>query len=262
MPRRVGLLGLGQIGAQVADAIKTGDAGETELLGALVRDLTKHTSSPCPVYADVSEFLALDTDIVVEVAGQPALYEHAEQIVSSGKYLMVLSVGAFADAQFFNKMCDLARQHGCQVFVPSGAIAGLDAIASGAIGGLETVEHIVRKPPRAFTRAQLAGPPPTSEPRLLFDGPARTGARLFPENVNVAAAVSLAGVGLDRTTLRVYADPTVSHNTHEVTAVGYFGRLTLLMENIPTNNPKTGRIVALSVVRTLRNLTAPVVVGA
>jgi aspartate dehydrogenase len=96
---------------------------------------------------------------------------------------------------------------------------------------------------------------------LLYEGPARAGVALFPQNVNVAAALALAGVGLDATAMRVYADPTVTHNTHEVRARGAFGQVSLTLQNVPSENPKTGRIVAMSVLKALRNRVAPLVVG-
>jgi aspartate dehydrogenase len=149
------------------------------------------------------------------------------------------------------------------VYVVSGAIAGLDAISSAAVGELSEVTHSIRKPPRAFLLPEEAAEVERSgQPRELFVGTAREAAPRFPENVNVAAAVSLAGIGLDRTLVRVVADPTVSRNTHDVVAKGYFGEVRILIQGIPSDvNPKTGRLTALSVVKAIRQLTDPVIVG-
>lgn len=262
----VGLIGFGTIGQGIAEQIRQGHAGATRLCSVLVRDASRVPQDVAAAHGftvttDLAAFLAGDIDVVVEAAGHQAVQQYAEPVLTAGKDFMVISVGAFADDGFFQQVQQTASQVGRRVLVPSGAIGALDAISAGALGAIDEVCHTVRKPPRAFTADQLQGPPPTTEPRLLFEGAAREGVQRFPENVNVAAAVSLAGIGLERTRLRVFADPTVVRNTHEVEVRGYFGQLRLVMENIPSENPKTGRIVALSVAKALRNLSAPVVVG-
>ncbi|MBI4492916.1 MAG: aspartate dehydrogenase [Chloroflexi bacterium] len=262
---KIGLLGFGTIGRRVAELVREGKAGETELVAVLVRDPARVAPETAARYGvkvmvDAADFLDTEMDLVVEAAGQQALHQYAEWVLRANKHLMAISVGAFADAEFLARVRHLAHDRGRQVLVPSGAIAGLDAISAAALSELEEVTHTTRKPPRAFTAEQLKGIQPT-EPTLLYDGPAREGVRLFPENVNVAAAVSLAGIGLERTRLRVIADPTVVRNTHEVEVRGFFGQLRLVIENIPTENPRTGRIVALSIAKALRNLSAPVVIG-
>ena len=174
----------------------------------------------------------------------------------------MISVAAFADAAFQQRVERAAHDYGRRLYLATGAIAGLDAIAAAAVGGLDSVTHSVRKPPRGLLPASEAAEVERSGAALeLYSGPAREAAIRFPENVNVAAAVSLAGLGLDRTTVRVVADPAVSRNTHEVEARGAFGELRVLLQNVPSENPKTGRLTAMSMIKVLRNLTAPVVVG-
>jgi aspartate dehydrogenase len=260
---KVGLLGFGAIGSAVAEAIGQGKAGATELVAVLVRDPSK-VKQAAPAYrpftASLPEFLNSEIDIVVEAAGHQALRQYAEPVLKAGKHLMPVSVGAFADYQFFKHVRELATNHGCRVLIPSGAVAGLDAISAACLAEIEEVSHTTRKNPRAFTLAQLGGIEPR-EPTVLYDGPAQAGVKLFPDNVNVAAAVALAGVGMERTRLCVIADPTVVRNTHDVQVRGYFGTLRVVIENIPTGNPKTGRIVSLSIVKTLQKLSEPVVIG-
>lgn len=260
---RIGLIGYGQIGRSVADAVRAGDAGDTELVAILVRDPARVAGTPDEHLAttDPGRLYACQADLVVEVGGHEALREHVAGVLEGGKDVMTLSVGALADPEFFAQLEGLTARTGRRVLVPSGAIAGLDMISAAALAPLDSVTHTTRKPPKAFTAEQLGTTDPVTEPRLLFDGPARDGVGRFPENVNVAAAVSLAGIGLDRTRLRVYADPTVTRNTHEVEVSGHFGRLTLKVENEPSANPKTGRVVPLSVAKALRSLTAPIVIG-
>lgn len=260
---KVALIGYGQIGRSVAEAIRAGQAGDSQLVAVLVRDPSKHRPSPdeALIVANPARLYGCEANIVVEVGGHDALRQHVDGVLESGKDLMTLSVGAFADPAFLSRVEEMTRRTGRRVLVPSGAIGGLDIISAAALAPLDSVTHTTRKPPKAFTAEQMGTAEPPAEPLLLFDGPARDGVGRFPENVNVAAAVSLAGIGLDRTRLRVYADPTVQRNVHEVEVVGHFGRLVLRVENEPSGNPKTGRVVPLSVAKALRNLSAPIVFG-
>ncbi len=264
---RVGLIGYGSIGRTLGRAISSGEAGRCELAAVLVRRPDRVTdddqSRPrCLVTCDPGDFLATRMDLVVEVAGHGAVRAYAEDVLRKGKDLLVISVGAFADAGFHQRVERAAHDHGARLLLATGAIAGLDAISAAAVGGLDAVTHSIRKPPPGLLPpAEAAAVERSGEPRELYSGPAREAALRFPENVNVAAAVSLAGLGFDRTTVRVVADPTVIRNTHEVEARGAFGELRVLLQNIPSDNPKTGRLTAMSMVKALRNLTASVVVG-
>ena len=266
-PLRVGLIGFGAVGRRLAEAIVAGEAGRAELVAVLVRTPEKipadvRSGVGCLVTNDAADFLATRMDLVVEVAGHDALKAYAEDVLRQGKDLLLISVGAFADAAFQERVWRTAHDRGRRVYLATGAIAGLDAIASGAVGGLESVTHFGRKPPRGLLAPEEAEAVERSgQPRELYAGPAREAALRFPENVNVAAAISLAGLGLDKTTVRVVADPTVERNTHEIEARGEFGDLRIVLRNIPTENPKTGRLTAMSMIKALRNLTAPVVVG-
>ena len=259
----IGIVGLGQVGLEVARGIIAGRAGDARLVVALVRRVERvdpAVRAQVKVTDEVDAFLAVPHSLVVELGGHDALRHLGPKVLESGRDLMTIDSGALADDGLLESLRSAAVASGRRILIPSGAIAGIDAITAAALGGLDSVTHTTRKPPAAFTPDQLGGPPPT-EPRLLFDGPARDGVLMYPENVNVAASVSLAGIGLDRTRLRVYADPGVTRNQHEVVAEGYFGRLRIEIENVPTEHAKTGRIVALSVLKAIRDLTAPIVMG-
>jgi aspartate dehydrogenase len=182
-------------------------------------------------------------------------------VLRAGIDLLVVSIGAMANKDVEEAILESAKQGGSRVYVASGAIGALDAIASAAVcGGLHRVTHTTRKPARALLEPAEAAD--LTEPRELFRGSAREGALRFPESINVAAAVSLAGIGLDRTEVCVIADPSVDRNSHEVVAEGDFGNLRFEIHNIPTEaNPKTGRLVAMSIVQALRKRHAPMVVG-
>jgi aspartate dehydrogenase len=177
--------------------------------------------------------------------------------------LVTISAGALADEALLARLEAAARECGARIIVPSGAIAGLDGIESAAALGIDSVTHIVRKPPIALLPAdEAAAVVASGEPRELYRGPARESVARFPANVNVVAAVSLAGIGLDRTQAVVIADPALRHNTHEVIAEGSFGRIRVQVENVPSpQNPKTGVLTAGSILRVLRRLDATLSVG-
>jgi aspartate dehydrogenase len=184
-------------------------------------------------------------------------------MLTAGKSVMVLSAGALLPRPH---LVDLARQYGGRIIVPTGGLLGLDAVAAAAEGVIHSVRMTTRKPPRG-----LAGAPylvkngisveDLKAAKCVFAGTAREAAAGFPENVNVAAALSLAGIGPDRTTIEIWADPAVVRNCHVIEVEADSARFSFSIENVPSENPRTGRIVALSVIATLRKLHAPLRVG-
>lgn len=264
---RIALIGFGGSGRVIGAGILAGDAGAAVLTGVLVRDRARHAGDSIllgvAVVDTLEGLLATGPDVVVDTGGHAALRAYGAAILRSGRTLVTISVGALADDAFLVELEAAAAESGARILIPSGAIGGLDALGAAALAGLDQVTHTVRKPPGSVLPAdEAAAVVSTGAPRLLYEGDAREATRRFPENVNVVAAVSLAGIGLDRTQARVIADPRVTHNTHEVEASGAFGHLSILIANVPGPNPKTGRIVGPSVLRTLRRLTDRVVVGA
>jgi aspartate dehydrogenase len=259
----VGIIGYGAIGRGLCHAIAAGQAGRCEVAAVLVRDVAKYREvDGVPLTGDVDAFFATPSELIVEVAGHDALKALGERALLTGRDLLSISVGAFADRHFEARIQRARVDSGRRVLLATGAIAGIDAISAAAIGGLTSVTHSVRKPPRGLLPAdQVDAVMAEGKPIELYHGPAREAAIRFPENVNVAAAVSLAGLGLDRTMVRVVADPSVERNTHVVEAAGEFGDLTVTLRNIPSENPKTGRLTWMSMVKALRNLTDSWVVG-
>lgn len=267
MSPSVALIGYGAVGRRVASLVADGAAGPASLVAVLVRDPTRYGADAAalgvPFVADSAALVTLRPDVVLEAGGHDAFRQHVPGLLAGGIDVIAISVGALADPEVLQAVEVAASVGGSRLRIPSGAIAALDAIAAAAVGGLDSVVHTVRKPPMALlpaddAQAVLAA----GQPRVLYEGPARDATRLFPANVNVVAAVSLAGIGLDRTVARVIADPAVTHNTHEVELSGTFGRLFVRIENVPSDeNPRTGRIVLLSLIRTLRAMSERVVVG-
>lgn len=258
-PLRVGLIGLGTIGQGAVRLLQQQGAGTVQIVAALVRDPGRSRDVDTPVVATLDQLLGLKPDLVVEVAGHDGLREHGAAVLRSGFDLVAVSVGVLAHQEVYDELLAAAEEGGTQLKVASGAVGALDAIAAARQGGLERVTHTVRKPP-----STLFGPDaePLTEPKTVFSGFAREAAIRYPESVNVTAAVSLAGIGLDRTEVRIIADPAVDRNQHEIAAEGEFGRLRFEVQGIPTEqNPRTGRLVAMSIVNTLLARQAPIVVG-
>lgn len=260
----VGLIGYGTIGRTLADAIRSGQAGKARLVAVLdIFEEPPFDEDGGPLYTtDIEAFLAAESSLVVEAAAQTVLKKYAGRVLAAGKDLLPLSIGAFADEALLNEVLTLAARHERRVFLPSGAIGGLDAIAAAAIDGIDEVVLTTTKPPDGLQ--DLPFTPPVdlatlSEAACIYEGPAAEAVRLFPKNVNVAALLSLAGIGFDRTHVRVVADPTSKQNRHHIAARGPFGELSLEFKLYPSpTNPKTSYLATLSAIRTLKNLTEPI----
>jgi aspartate dehydrogenase len=263
---RVAIAGLGPIGSRVAKALDRGIDGLT-LAAVSATNIEKHRGwldklGKPPVALPI-EALADAADIVVECAPSRLVRSIVAPVVSRGKTAVVLSVGALLENE---DLIALAKQKGGQIVVPTGALVGLDAMTAAAVGTIHSVQMVTRKPLKG-----LEGAPYLIEHNIeiadiktalkIFDGTARQAAKGFPANLNVAVALSLAGIGADRTRVEIWADPTVTRNTHRIEVDSDSARFSMMIENIPSENPKTGLITALSVIACLRKLNAPLRVG-
>lgn len=260
-PARIALIGLGAIGLEVVRLIHGQTAGRLEVVGALVQDRTRPRPSwTPPAVASLADLLARDPEAVVEVGGHAALARYGPAVLRARTDLVIVSVGALARRDLLDAITEAARVGDSHACIVSGAIGGLDALAAAAVDGLERVTHTTRKPAAALLPAAEAAR--LTRAHEIFRGNAREAALRYPESVNVAAAVSLAGLGFERTEVRVLADPHIAVNHHEVLAEGAFGAFRFEIRNIPSEtNPRTSRIVAASVVKTLLARTSSLTIG-
>lgn len=263
---KVGIIGFGTLGKSITEFIQ--QIEDIDLKTILVRNKCKATEASHPNFSITTEeehFFNQDLDVVIEAAGHHALQLYGEKSLASGSNLMILSVGALADNDFYENLQKAAKKNNKQIFIPSAAIAGLDRVAAGVLGEIEEVTLITRKPTKSWfgtIAEEQVNLDTISVPYCIFDGNARNASKLFPESVNVSATLSLAGIGFEKTKVKVYVDPTIHHNTHTIKAKGFFGEVELSVQNIPfTQNPKSSPIVAMSVAKVLKNLTSPIVIG-
>jgi aspartate dehydrogenase len=204
--------------------------------------------------------LAARPDVVIEAASHDAVREHLVALLEARVSVVVLSAGALADDALCRSAEAAAARSGALFYVPSGGIGGLDALKTACLAGVDEVSIQVAKPPAAWKGIAYVEKLGIDLDRLqgaktLFEGPAREGVPHFPQNVNIAAVLSLAGVGMDRTRLRIVADPALTLNTHTIRVSGASGRMTLVLENVPApENPKTSWLACYSALAALRSL--------
>jgi aspartate dehydrogenase len=263
---KVGIAGLGAVGLNVARRLEEGIPGLV-LAAVAARDRDKArrnlpgAGERIPIMA--AEALAETCDIVIESLPPQLFRSVGLSVIDRGKIFMPLSVGQLLDNW---DLVERAKKTGARILAPTGALLGLDAVRAAAEGTIHSVTMVTRKPPSG-----LEGAPYLVErgislkdlkaPAKIFDGSAREGARGFPANVNVAAALSLAGIGPDKTRLEIWADPALSRNTHRIEVDADTARFSMAIEGIPSENPRTGRIVPFSVIAALRGLVAEIKVG-
>jgi aspartate dehydrogenase len=263
---RIAIAGFGAIGAVVAEALDRGIPGcVLTAVSANDKDKAVRRLSGFARRVEVTDIDGLEplADMVIECAPAHLLPAVAGPFLDKGKSVIVLSAGALLA---HDELIEQARRHGGQIIVPTGALLGLDAVAAAAEGTIHSVRMITRKPVRGLMGAPFLSEhnidiTRLEEPLRVFSGTAREAAKGFPANLNVAVALSLAGIGPDRTMLEIWADPAAERNMHTIEVDADSARLTMSIENVPSDNPRTGRITALSVVSYLRKLRAPLRVG-
>jgi aspartate dehydrogenase len=265
---RVGILG----GGVIARLFLEHRAGDVEIVAIAGRNERSRGSALArefgvPFVVGLPKLIAARPEIVVEAASHDAVREHAEALLSTGIALIVLSGGALCDDALRERLERASKASRAPLYVPSGGIGGLDALKAACAAGVDEVSIAVTKPPAAWKGIayveklkidldRLAGPV------TLFEGTAREGVPHFPANVNIAAVLSLAGIGFDRTRLKVVADPALKYNTHFIAIRGKTGAIDLRFESVPSpDNPKTAMLACYSALAAFRQLGSPVRYG-
>ena len=269
---RVALLGGGTIARLVLEHARGGGVPGIDFVGLAGRTPSSRGAGLArefgiPYVVGRPALLALRPHAVVEAASHDAVREHLVALLEAGVGVVVLSAGALADDELRRRAEQAAARAGALFFVPSGGIGGLDALKTACLGGVDEVSIQVAKPPAAwkgiaFVENLGVDLDRLQAPRILFEGPAREGVPHFPQNVNIAAVLSLAGIGMDRTRLKVVADPALTFNTHTINVAGQCGRFTMVLENVPSpDNPKTSWLACYSALAALRALGSKVRYG-
>jgi aspartate dehydrogenase len=270
---RVGLIGVGAIGRTVADALASGSIPGMELAAIAGRPGSSRRLAElargwhCRWTADPLELPSFGSPLVVEAAGVHAARAYAVALVRAGSDVVLMSAGALAEPGFAAELVETAGADGARVYVPAGAIGGLDSLMAAAQGGVDRVTLTTRKPPAA-----LHGAPHLErhaidlhrldQPKVVFEGSAVEAIQGFPANANVAVTVGLAVGDIHLVKVRIIADPDSSSTVHRLEAHGDFGRLAVEVANRPSpDNPRTSRLAALSAVHILRRIAVPLRVG-
>jgi aspartate dehydrogenase len=262
---KLGIIGGGTIARLVLESARAGRLAGVEVVGIAGRSSTSRAATlasefgvTCVVGRD--PLLGLAPEVVLEAASHEAVRMHLVPVLSAGVSMIVLSAGALADDRLRADAETAAGRSGCLLYVPSGGIGGLDALKGACVAGVDDVSIQVAKPPAAWKGIPYVGAlgvdlDRLSGPTTLFEGPARDGVPHFPQNVNIAAVLSLAGVGFDRTRLKVVADPALTRNTHTIRVSGKSGRFSMVLENVPApENPKTAWLACYSALAAIKEL--------
>ncbi len=262
--KKIGIIGCGTIGSELARTINA-----TKINAKLVslfdinldatRKLANKLDIKVVVAKSIDEFLSVDTDIVLESASQKAVWNYAKIVLERGMDIMIMSEGALLNRRLYRAVIDTAEKYDVKIYLPTGAIGGIDAIRN-VKSILAEVKLTTTKNPKGFEGAPFFDThridlKNIKKPTILYEGKALEAVKLFPANVNVAAILSLAGIGGDKTKVRIVADPKSIMNVHEVSAKGKFGEMYFQFKNFPSPvNPKTSYLAVLSAVECLRSI--------
>ncbi len=267
---KIGVIGCGAIGTEICRAV------DTKLINAELVGIYDKSGERCEKLLGtlnskpqilIPGELIMKVDLVIECASQAAVREFGTMVLKNGKDLMILSVGALTDPKLLSGLIKAAKENDCKIYVPSGAIAGLDGLKSASTARINRVMLTTTKNPEGFEGAPFVLENNIDlgsfrEKTLLFEGNAEAAIAAFPANVNVAASLSLAGIGSKETRVRVFVDPRALRNIHEISVEGAFGNFTCRVENVPSpDNPRTSFLAALSAIATLKKITEPLQIG-
>lgn len=262
--KTVGIIGCGAIGSELATAVDSRKVN-AELVALFdvyqdaVNSLANKLKTKPVVVKTIEDLVSSNIDIVVEAASQGAVRKYARIVLAHGHDLMTMSIGALLDSNLYNELIAVAKKHGRTIYLPTGAIAGIDAIRS-VKHLLEEVTLTTTKSPKGlegapFFKTNKIDLKKIKKTRVIYEGKASEAVKFFPANVNVAAVLSLSGIGGDKTKVKIVADPKTKVNTHAITAKGSFGEMHFQVKNVPSpTNPKTSYLAVLSAIECLRSI--------
>lgn len=255
----IGLIGGGAIASFLLEEIEQKELQGIFIRSILVRDEQKYAhlrKYGVSLYTEVEAFLESEIDLVVETATVEAVRENVPTILKK-KDVILISIGALVEDAFLSELKEIAKQHNRYLYLPSGAVGGLDLLQNAnALGGVESVTLTTRKPAHSLTDEEL------TEEKVVFSGSAREAIKKYPKNINVAIVLSLAGIGMDETKVEIVADPNTNKNAHTIKIKGVFGSSEMTVTNEPLpSNPSTSYLAAMSVLNMCLNHSQMVRIG-
>lgn len=261
---KLGIIGCGAMAGTLLDGLRQAEApldgifclSSTRSLETAQSKLSRY-SWPTKVSDQLDDLLGAAPNLVVEAAGQEAIKQFGAHILAHGIDLGITSVGALTDDTLHESLLAAAKSSGARLHILPGAIGGMDILAAARISGIDEVIYTSRKPPAAWKQTdaeKFADLDHLSMAFAFFTGSARSAASLYPKNANVAATVALAGIGLDKTIVRLVADPTIEKNIHELRFTAGCANVSMRIEGNPSpDNPRTSQTAGFSVVRFVLN---------
>lgn len=256
----IGIIGAGAIAQFLLNELNGKQQSFATVTSIFVRNKEKYKALEerfnITLYTEIDVFLAAEVDVVVEAAELDAV-KMLIPIVVREKPAVLISIGALADEALLAELQQLAGEYGQAIYLPSGAIGGLDLLQNAyALGNVTSVALTTRKPASSLTTATV------TEPTIIFEGNAREAIASYPKNMNVSIVLALAGIGFDTTKVTLVADPHVTQNIHQIAIVGDFGEATIEVKNNPLPaNPKTSYLAAMSILGTVKRLGHEFVIG-
>ena len=257
---KIGLIGAGAIAQFLLKEFDRGQVQNLKITSLLVRDVEKYksieTKYGVKLYTNIKTFLESEVDIVVEEADINAVEDLIPTILVK-KPVVLISVGALANESFLMKLSELVNEHNHPLYLPSGAIGGLDLLQNAhALGNVTRVALTTRKPASSLIDGNI------QEAKVIFEGTAAEAIKKFPKNMNVSIVLALAGLGFNETNVTLVADPHIDQNIHQIEIIGDFGEMTMVVKNNPLPaNPKTSYLAAMSIVGMLKRLNSQMVIG-
>jgi aspartate dehydrogenase len=268
---KIGIVGCGAIGSSLAKTVVSDFKGKAKLVALYdidanrSRKLSRLTSKAKNLEVRALRQLIKKSDLVIEASSAASSWEIAKKVLTRGRDIMIMSVGGIVS--YFKKLSALAKRHDANVYIPAGAISGIDALKAAGLSKIKSIILTTRKNPVSFNGVEYVKRKgidldKVKNETILFYGTAREAIKFFPQNINVAALLSIAGIGQDKTKVKIIATPTIKKNIHEILVESSAANIFTRTENIlHPDNPKTSYLAVLSAVATLKQILEPVKIG-